>query len=215
MSAPSHAKGEPTRARPRRAQQERSRLAKQRILDAAVRVLYEHGYAKASTLRIQKEAGISRGGLLNHFPSRDKLLVAAVHHLAAERIRGTGTRTDWPADPAERIAEAIDTMWATYSQPYFWASAELWIAGRSNDDLRRALQPEEHVLGSLIRASTDVLFGPAICDHPCYPAVRDLLVTSMRGVAMTYALDADRDPTIDPHLKSWNALACAMLLDSP
>lgn len=198
---------------PKRAQQERSRLAKQRILDAAVRVLYEHGYSKTSTLRIQKEAGVSRGGLLNHFSSRDKLLVAAVHHLAVERVRFTGTRTDWPTEPAERIAEAIDMMWATYSQLYFWASIELWIAGRSNEDLRRALLPEEHVMGSVIRASTDVLFGPALCSHPSYPAVRDLLITSMRGVAITYALQ-DRDPTKEPHLEHWNAMARSMLLTS-
>lgn len=212
MTVPSEAAGDPHPARPKRAQQERSRLAKQRILDAAVRVLFEHGYSKTSTLRIQEEAGVSRGGLLNHFPSRDQLLVAAVHHLAVEWIRDLGTRTQWPDEPAERIAEAIDTMWATYSQPYFWASVELWVAARSHEDLRVALIPEEHVTGSVIRASTDVLFGPAISSHPSYPAVRDMLITSMRGVALTYVLEA-RDPLKDPHLRDWNAVARAMLLD--
>ncbi|CAJ1499218.1 TetR/AcrR family transcriptional regulator [[Mycobacterium] burgundiense] len=213
MTVPSEAAGNTPTARPKRALQERSRIAKQRILDAAVRVLHQHGYAKTSTLRIQEEAGVSRGGLLNHFPSRDQLLVAAVHHLAIEWIRGLGTRTQWADDPAERIAEAIDTMWATYSQPYFWASVELWVAARSHEDLRLALLPEEHITGSVIRASTDVLFGPALSSHPAYPAVREMLVTSMRGVALTYAIET-RDPAKDPHVRDWNAVARAMLLET-
>ncbi len=213
MTVPSGTAGAENPERPKRAQQERSRLAQQKILDAAVRVLDKHGYAKTSTLRIQKEAGVSRGGLLNHFPSRDKLLVAAVHHLALEWVTSLGTRAQWAADPVERIAEAIDTMWATYSQPYFWASVELWVAARSHEDLRLALLPKEYLMGSVIRASADALFGPALSSHPSYPVVRDLVITSMRGVALTYALD-NRDPTKDPHLKHWNTVATTMLLEA-
>jgi len=197
--------------RPVRARQERSRQSRQRILDAAVRVLVERGYANASTLRIQQEAGVSRGALLNHFPSRDTLVVAAVQHVAAERIRDLGTRTQWSSVPETRISEAVDVMWATYSQPYFWASIELWVAARSNEELRAALRPEEHVTGAMVRRSTDVFFGPHLCALPGYPMVRELLNTSMRGVALTYAF-APRDPATDPHLADWNAAARQLLL---
>ncbi|WP_045824062.1 TetR/AcrR family transcriptional regulator [Williamsia herbipolensis] len=194
-----------------RPEQERSRQAKRRILDAAVRVLVDEGYAHATTLRIQKEAGISRGGLLHHFPSRDELLVAAVHHLAAERVADLGSRTDWPDDPRDRIAEAVATMWATYAQPYFWASVELWVAARSHEGLREALLPEERAMGAMVRASTDTFFGDDLAAHSDYPMVREVLNTSMRGVALTYAIER-RDPADDPHLGSWVALAEAALL---
>ncbi|MGJ0119402.1 TetR/AcrR family transcriptional regulator [Williamsia sp. MIQD14] len=197
-----------TSARP---EQERSRQAKRRILDAAVRVLVDEGYAHATTLRIQKEAGVSRGGLLHHFPSRDELLVAAVHHLAAERVADLGARGDWPRDPHDRIAEAVATMWATYAQPYFWASVELWVAARSHEALRAALLPEERSMGAMVRASTDTFFGDVLTAHPDYPMVREVLNTSMRGVALTYAIDR-REPADDPHLHSWTALATAALL---
>lgn len=196
---------------PVRARQERSRLSRRRILDATVRVLVERGYANTSTLRIQQEAGVSRGALLNHFPSRDALVVAAVQHLAAERIEDLGTRTQWSSDPALRIAEAVDVMWATYSQPYFWASIELWVAARSKEELREALRPEEQATGAKVRSSTDVFFGPHLCAVPGYPMVRELLNTSMRGVAMTYAF-APRDPTTDPHVADWKEVAGRLLL---
>ncbi|MFE3757989.1 TetR/AcrR family transcriptional regulator [Nocardia tengchongensis] len=211
MSVPSRSPATQIGARPKRAEQGRSRLSKLRILDAAVKVVVEEGYSNATTMRIQKEAGASRGGLLHHFPSRDALLVAAVHHLAAERIRDLGTRTDWPKDPRERISEAVETMWATYAQPYFWASIELWVAARSHEELRVALLPEEHVLGAMVRASTDVFFGAELCRHPAYPLVREQLNTSMRGVAITYALEP-REHHKDPHLQDWKTIAWTMLL---
>jgi len=193
-----------------RARQERSKVSQRKILDAAVKVLVEEGYSNATTLRIQKESQSSRGGLLHHFPSRDALLIAAVHHLAAERVRDLGVRTDWPDSPTARIDAAIETMWATYAQPYFWASVELWLAARSHVELRTALFPEEQVMGAMVRTSTDNFFGPAICAHPSYAMIREVLNTSMRGVALTYALDP-RDPHLDPHLEDWKRLAHSIL----
>ncbi|WP_231610261.1 TetR family transcriptional regulator, partial [Rhodococcus sp. CX] len=44
----------------RRAEQERSRATRTTILDAAVEVLVAHGYSRATTVRIQQAAGVSR-----------------------------------------------------------------------------------------------------------------------------------------------------------
>jgi AcrR family transcriptional regulator len=184
----------------------RSRVTQQRILDAAVEVLVELGYSGASTLRIQERAGVSRGRLLHQYPSRDSLLVAAVQRIAEDRVAATGDRPGWPALPAERCAAAVDAMWSTYHQGYFWAATELWLAARHNTALAEALAPREHALGAVIRAAIDALFGPELTSHPRYPALRELLNTSMRGVALSYAFDP-RDPPADPHLATWKSLA--------
>lgn len=189
-----------------RAEQARSRDTRRRILDAALKTLVDEGYSAATTLRIQQVAGVSRGRLLHHFPSRDALLVAAVHHHAAERVRAKGQRTDWPDDSDERIDAAVDSMWETYSQPYFWISMELWIAARSHPDLRDALTPAERIIGGLVRAATDNMFGPVLAAKPRYLATRELLNTSMRGVGLTYAIDP-RNPVTDPHLPQWRTYA--------
>ena len=184
----------------------RSRVTQQHLLDTAVEVLIEHGYSGASTLKIQQRAGVSRGRLLHQYPHRDALLVAAVQHIAEGRVRATHGRTGWPEDPAQRVAAAIDSMWTTYHQGYFWAATELWLAARQNEALAEALRPREHALGAAIREAVDGLFGPDVTAHPRYPAVRDLLNSSMRGVALTYAFDP-RDPAADPNLATWRSLA--------
>jgi AcrR family transcriptional regulator len=186
-----------------------------RILDAAVEILFEEGYAGASTLRIQKRAGLSRGGLLHQFASREDLLVAAVSHLTTARVGALVGERDWPDSPAARIGAAVDTMWAQYRQPFFWVSVELWLAARHDPSIARALGPLERELGGLVRASTASFFGADLAAHPAYPLLTELLMTSMRGVALTYALEPDRDPDLDPHLGPWTSLACHHLLDEP
>lgn len=197
-----------------RAQQERSREVQRLILDAAVDVLVAEGYAQATTLKIQERAGVSRGRLLHHFPSRDDLLVAAAHHLATERIGEAAAQVDWPADPAKRIDAAIDVMGLSYRQPYFWAATELWVASRVHDDLRTALFPAEQELGAVIRADTAGYFGPEIAAHPLFPHVRDMLHTSLRGVAIATAFDR-RPQTLTNHVEKLKRLAHALLLPLP
>jgi len=190
---------------------ERSRRTQQHVLDAAVEVLIEHGYAGASTLRIQERAGVSRGRLLHQYPQRDALLVAAVQHLVQVRLAAQLERADWPADPGDRIDAAIGEMWRTYQQGFFWAATELWLASRHHRGLAEALRPLEHALGQDIRRSTDAMFGPELVGHPRYPAVREIVTTSMRGVALTYSF-APRDPATDPQLAAWKQLARRELL---
>lgn len=191
--------------------EERTATSRARILDAAVACLVEDGYAGATTLRIQARAGVSRGRLLHHFPSRDQLLVAASRHLATERLRGTGAEpacADLPLP--ERIDLAVERLWATFSEPLFWAAVELWTAARTNADLRTALLPEEREVGAAVRESITRSFGPGAAAHPHFPLVRDMIFTSMRGVGLGYALD-HRDPSTDPHLAQWKQLALLLL----
>jgi AcrR family transcriptional regulator len=198
---------------PRGRREERTATSRARILDAAVACLVESGYVGATTLRIQARAGVSRGRLLHHFPSRDTLLVAASRHLAVERMRRTGERIESLAgglSGVERLDRAIELMWETFSEPHFWAAVELWTAARTNDELRAALLPEEREIGAAIRAGMDKLYGPELTAHPHYPDVRDLLFTSMRGVGLAYAME-HRDPRTDPHLTLWKSVARTLL----
>ncbi|MBO0848838.1 MAG: TetR/AcrR family transcriptional regulator [Pseudonocardia sp.] len=198
----------------RRTQKERRASSHSLILDAAVHTLVEQGYPQTTTVLIQERARVSRGRLLHHFPSRDALLVAAAHHLATERInemeRWVARSAYGQTTGAQRVDQAVELLWQTFHQPFFWASMELWTVARTNDELRRSLFPEEQRLGLAIRHVIATMFGPVHSSHPAFPDVRELLFTSMRGVALTYAIDP-KDPNADPHLSLWRATARHML----
>ena len=86
------------RAGSRGTRSERTADSRLLILDAAVACLVEEGYAGASTLAVQARAGVSRGRLLHHFPSRAQLLVAAAEHLATTQLAEVQLRAaaSWP-----------------------------------------------------------------------------------------------------------------------
>ncbi|MDT0278275.1 TetR/AcrR family transcriptional regulator [Blastococcus goldschmidtiae] len=184
------------------------------ILDAAVACLVEDGAAGASTLAVQARAGVSRGRLLHHFPSRAELLVAAADHLASTlleevRSRAAALMEDQPTG-RERVDRAIDLMWTTFQEPPFWAAMELWTAARTDPALRAALRAEERPLRAAIAAVADGIWGPEIAGSPVYTDLTELLFTSMRGVALLYAFE-DRPAATDPHLALWKRLAARLL----
>lgn len=202
-------------ARSPRRRMDRSADSRALILDAAVNCLAEMGYSETTTLAIQARAGVSRGRLLHHFPSRDALLVAAAQHLAMNRlIDGERWGAEFPETSAggdrERVVQATQRCWATFDQPYFWAAVELWVACRTRPELRETLRPQEHQLGAAIRQTVAAMYGPKLAAHPNFPAVRDLLFTSMRGVALTYTFDA-REHAADRHLPIWIDAALRLL----
>ncbi|GAA0236107.1 TetR/AcrR family transcriptional regulator [Cryptosporangium japonicum] len=195
----------------RRPQAERSQETRTRILDAAVELLVEEGYARANTLAIQAKAGVSRGRLLHQFPSKEELLVAAAHHVWQKRRSASASGEALPDDPEARIDVVVEGLWLSFNEPQFWAATELWVAARTEPALADVIRPAERRLGREIWASMDGLFGPALTAHPMYQVVRHTLFTSMRGVALTYAFDK-RDPSTEPSLANWKQLAKAILL---
>jgi AcrR family transcriptional regulator len=201
----------------RRSREQRTSDSRTRILDAAVACLVESGYAGTTTLTIQNRAGVSRGRLLHHFPSKENLLVAAAQHLATSRFAEDGlAHADLPdadVDPGTRLDRAVDVMWFTYQQAYFWASVELWTAARTDPALAAALLPAERRLGAAIRQTVDAFFEDFGTPQQA-ALVREMLLTSMRGVALTYGFDP-RDPSTDPHLEQWKQLVRALLMPAP
>src|SRR4029078_9745926 len=97
----------PEVARAPRTQQQRRDETRRALLDAAVESLIEGGFARTTTLEVQRRADVSRGALLHHFPSKAELLVAAVDHLAEMRARELKQLAgQLPPEDAGRVADA-------------------------------------------------------------------------------------------------------------
>lgn len=183
--------------------QQRAWDTRTRILEAAVTCLAEEGYAAATTSRVQSRSGVSRGSILHQFPSRDDLLIAAVHHLATART------TDLDGQPERTVGDvdaSIEALWDTLHGPLFAATLELWVAAKNNPGLAAALVPPEHDLGRTIRTAIADMFGPELAAHERFGDLTSLLLTSMRGVALTYTFQP-RDHRRDPNLDIWKQLA--------
>jgi AcrR family transcriptional regulator len=190
---------EPVRAP--RTQQQRRDETRRALLDAAVESLIEMGFARTTTLEVQRRANASRGALLHHFPSKTELLVAAVDHLAEMRAaelrllsaelpaEGKGSRTD----------AVLDLLWQCFSGTFFQVAMELRTAARTDLELRPVLVAAEVALRDRIVAQARKLFGKEVSEHPGLERAIDFTLQFMIGSAMTAVLheDARLDILID------------------
>lgn len=64
----------------------RSQLSRQKLLDAAESVVLEKGVTNLTLDAVAAAAGVSKGGLLYHFPSKDALVMALVENMVAEIV---------------------------------------------------------------------------------------------------------------------------------
>jgi AcrR family transcriptional regulator len=116
-------------------QEERTRLMRQRLLEATIECLVEHGWSGTSTTLVSQRAGVSRGAQLHHFPTKDDLVLAAVEHLTERR--GEELREAAAGLPTgKRRTRAVLEMFADhFTSPVFTAALELWVAARTDEAL--------------------------------------------------------------------------------
>ncbi|OHV06397.1 TetR/AcrR family transcriptional regulator [Mycobacterium talmoniae] len=80
---------------------------KQRILDAAQRLLTRNGWRATSLAQIAGEAGVTPAGLLHHFESKEQLL----HAVLDARDADDDAHSDRSGDLIEQIARVADRMY--------------------------------------------------------------------------------------------------------
>jgi AcrR family transcriptional regulator len=182
----------------RRTQEERSTATREALLDATIDCLVEYGYAGATTGRIAERAGLSRGAPMHHYQRKAPLVVAALLHLASRRRRELvdRARRELPAAKDDPVAAAVDIIWSTFSGPLFAAALELWIAARTDDELREALMPVEREIGQGVRHTANRLYQDAGIDDEeiaqrVGPAV-EMVGNAMRGMALQQLLEPNR-----------------------
>lgn len=64
------------------------------LVEVTLELVAEHGYAATSLTRIARAAGITKGAVLYHFPSRDAVIAAAREFVLAELVADVGAAVD-------------------------------------------------------------------------------------------------------------------------
>ena len=72
---------------------ERNAWTKQKIFDAATRMVGKYGYAEASVARITEQAGVAQGTFYNHFENRQELLDQLLPKIGIDMVRFIRDRT--------------------------------------------------------------------------------------------------------------------------
>jgi AcrR family transcriptional regulator len=171
-------------------QEERTRVMRQRLLDATVDCLVEHGWSGTSTTLVSQRAGVSRGAQLHHFPTKTDLVVAAVEHLSEARGRELEDAARQLPTGRRRTRAVLEMLAEHFTSPVFTAALELWVAARTDPELHGAVAPLEQRIGRETHRRTVELLGV----EERQPGTRELVQATLdlvRGLGLANMISDD------------------------
>lgn len=168
---------------------------RERLLEATIGCLVDYGYAGTTVTRIAERAGVTRGAQVHHYRTKTDLVTAAVTHLATRSAAFGWAQIAGVADAADPVGALLDVLWQTHLGPPFVATVELWVAARTDPELREHVAAVEPALLAMLRAEAD---RPRRRGSAVEPALLDAVFTAMdtmRGLLISawHLPEAQRD----------------------
>jgi AcrR family transcriptional regulator len=163
---------------------------RRRLLDATVDCLVRYGYAGTTTTRVTELAGVTRGAQVHHFPTRADLVAAAVRHLALKRTELAFEKIDAVHQSEDPLGAALDLMWEVHQGPVLYATIEMWVAARTDQELREQLTKVEPAARASLIEFAEAAFG----EYSTNPRFRHVMYTAMdavRGILLGGLSDED------------------------
>ncbi|MGW6570421.1 TetR/AcrR family transcriptional regulator [Streptomyces sp. NPDC054975] len=186
------------------------------VVDAALALLAEHGYAGCTMAAVAARAGIATGSVYRHFPSKAELAVELFRTVVSREVAAVAEAAGRPghAGAAERVVAVIETFaqralksprlaYALLAEPVDPAvDAERLVFRRAFRDVFAAriaegvragqLPPQDALLtaSALVGAGAEALVGP-LAEGTVGPETVPALVTfTLRALGVPDAADA-------------------------
>jgi AcrR family transcriptional regulator len=163
---------------------------RRRLLDATVDCLVRYGYAGTTTTRVTELAGVTRGAQVHHFPTRADLVAAAARHLAEKRADLAFEKIEEVRRAPDPLDAALELMWEIHQGPVHYATIEMWVAARTDPELREQLTRAEPAARASVIEFAEAAFG----EYAANPRFRQIMYTAMdavRGILLMGLSDED------------------------
>jgi AcrR family transcriptional regulator len=172
-------------------QAQKSAMTRDTILEATIDCFINLGYPNTTSARIADHAGVSRGAMLHHFPSRAELIHATIKYLHAKLLQEytreyTKKMTRLPENLSwhERIRAGLEAYWNYLTSDLFVAYHELCVAGRTDPELGGILQQTLVDFDRHVSATNLQLFPEWADKGEQFALAMDLTKFLMEGMAV-------------------------------
>ena len=170
--------------------QDRSRATRRRLLETTIRCLAQHGWEASTVGFIAAEAGLSRGAVQHHFPTREALILAALEFMFEERAALLDALPEPDGTGPGRVHAVVAGLVETIGGELFRAALQVWTAAAADPALRVAVVPLEKRFARGVHRRAVRLLGADDSD----PDVRALIQATLdmaRGLALADVLSDD------------------------
>jgi AcrR family transcriptional regulator len=211
--SPTRRKG-PAETRPsqtRRNQEERSTETRRKLVEAAIAVVEEAGYANLTISKVAERAGLTNGAMQHHFSSRGDLLLAVldalypVMEIPFERI------AERKLPLRDRVGMLVDALWQIYSRPEYLAIWDIAFGTRRDPILHPRLRAYQGDLTTRTMPHLTVLFADIGLSEAAAGRVFLLIIRYLRGVALQTVFGVDRRQADLDQIKE---IACEQIIRS-
>ncbi|WP_037347715.1 TetR/AcrR family transcriptional regulator [Sciscionella sediminilitoris] len=174
-----------------RTQAERTEQTTNALLEATISCLVELGYARTSVNEICKRAGVSRGAQQHHFTTKAELMAKAIEHLATKLSERFTEQLAAAPEKADKVETGIELLWQAYAGELSAAALELWVAGRTDPELRAAMRPVDKALGRTSMRAFAAVSGIEV-EADRAQTLFWMTVNLTRGLALDAEIGGDR-----------------------
>lgn len=121
-------------------QAERSAVTQQALVEAAIELLIERGWAATTAAEVCERAGVTRGALVHHYPNLSALLAHALESIY-DSLYQSFTRSPKSVVGTITMTGTVDAMWRAVGDRRFKAVIEAWSAAGNDPELEAELRP--------------------------------------------------------------------------
>lgn len=191
-------------------QQRKSSQTRVAILDAAIEALAQYGYARTTTQLIAQIAGISRGAMLHHYPTKGDLIEAIIAFSFYKRVERLAKAAEAMSE-TQRVEEfaGLEVLWESFLSIEYKAYLELNIASRTNPEVRAIFIPQARRFSRVWRDEGVRIFPEWAGDPRRLAHASDLAESIMEGMALN--LDAWNAPARVARMRDFLRRAIGMV----
>jgi AcrR family transcriptional regulator len=167
-------------------QARKSQATRNQIINAAIRCIVESSYSNTTTMKIAEKAGLSRGAMLHHFPSKKDIVRAVVDYLHEKRLGAFRRSIREIPEDADRVKLAVRSYWQHVNHPLYIAIFELAVAARTDKELRDILHPAQLAFDREWYETAREVFPEWQSDPEAFDLALNLTQQLMEGMSMSH-----------------------------
>ncbi len=177
----------------------------QQLLDAALELFVEKGFAATRAEEVAQRAGVSKGTLYLYYPSKEELLKAVIReHLSSRIAAGAAAAEKHRGPVADLLREVFSRWWLeVFDSPTSGVFKLIITEVRNFPDIAEfyvaeVIQPAEDLIGRIVQRGIDrgefnALHVPDVVHSLCLPMV--MLCVHKHSIGAC----ADHHEDFEPH----------------
>lgn len=168
---------------PRRTQEERRALTRDRLINAVIGVIRQKGYAGLRARDVTAASGVTWGATQHLFGDKSELLLQVATRVSDELVQRLDARDQIAGSLRERVAGIVNLIWSVYSSQDYFAMVEIVRGTRADARFHAKLVESLARLSARIERLWLDIFRDAAASEEQSLACCNIVVLTLSGLA--------------------------------